>query len=243
MVLAHYLGDAGQMAICGEGNVSGKISDGRFLVKASGTVLQTLRPSELVEVRADTMLESLESDMSLTDEEVTALLLAARVSGKALKPSVETLFHAWLLTLPHVQFVGHVHPIAVNQVLASLSASVFARRRMFPDQVVCCGAESVLVPYADPGLALARHIRRRVRAFCERTGTAPKTILVRNHGIIACGSTPQDVMAALAMAEKAAAIFVGAASLGGPVFMDPHDIARIAGRADEHYRQKMLRRM
>jgi hypothetical protein len=42
------------------------------------------------------------------------------------------------------------------------------------------------------------------------------------------------------MAEKAAEIFVGAATLGGPVFLTSAQCERIAGRPDEHYRQKML---
>ena len=33
---------------------------------------------------------------------------------------------------------------------------------------------------------------------------------------------------------------VGAAALGGPVFLTPAQCERIAGRPDEHYRQKML---
>ena len=92
----------------------------------------------------------------------------------------------------------------------------------------------------DPGFVLARYIRDEVAAFKERTGTVPKTILLENHGIIAVGAHPSEVAAALAMAEKAARIFIGAAGLGGPVFMDEAEVFRIAGRTDEHYRQRML---
>ncbi len=240
LALAHDLGDARQMAICGEGNVSGKLSESRFLVKASGTRLGTLREHELVEIRTRPILNALAQDVPQTDAEVHALLMQARVDRTALKPSVETLFHAWLLTLAGVEVVGHVHAIAVNQILASPRAEEFARRRVIPDQVVYCGAASVLVPYVDPGIALAKDIRLRVRAFMAHTELVPKTILLKSHGIIALGKTHTDVMAALAMAEKAATIFVGAASLGGPLFMDPREVVRIAGRSDEHYRQAML---
>jgi hypothetical protein len=48
-------------------------------------------------------------------------------------------------------------------------------------------------------------------------------------------------MASLMMAEKAAKIFVGAAALGGPVFLTPENVARISGRSDEHYRRKVLK--
>src|SRR5690606_22302984 len=100
-----------------------------------------------------------------------------RVNSDALKPSVESLFHAWLLGLPDVRFVGHAHPVAVNQLLCSPGAQQFARKRLFPDQIVYCGAESVLVPYVDPVLVLARRIAAEVDAFRMRTGRLPVTIL------------------------------------------------------------------
>ena len=238
--LAHELGDGRQMSILGEGNISGGLEEGRFLVKASGTQLTTLRPEHLVEVNAAPVLEALQSGRDTPDEDVDRMLLDARTDPHALKPSVETLFHAWLLEMPGIRVVGHVHAIAVDQVLASPRKVEFATRRVIPDQVVYCGAESPLVPYVDPGLTLARRIMTEVNSFRDRTGRMPKTILLENHGIIAIGQHCREVAAALAMAEKAARIFVGAAALGGPVFMDPRQVRRIASRMDEHYRQRML---
>jgi rhamnose utilization protein RhaD (predicted bifunctional aldolase and dehydrogenase) len=105
---------------------------------------------------------------------------------------------------------------------------------------VLCGTESVLVPYAEPGMALCRSIREQVVAFVRRTGREPRIILLANHGIIAVGPSPKAVLGSLLMAEKAAEIFAGAAALGGPVFLTPAQCDRIAGRPDEHYRQKLL---
>ena len=103
-----------------------------------------------------------------------------------------------------------------------------------------CGIESVFVPYADPGLGLSQGIRQEVLAFVKRSGRDPKIILLQNHGIIAVGPSPKAVLGSLLMAEKAAEIFIGAAALGGPVFLTATQCERIAGRPDEHYRQKML---
>ena len=64
---------------------------------------------------------------------------------------------------------------------------------------------------------------------------------MQNHGIITLGGTWQSVLAAMLMAEKAARVFVGAAALGGPVFFSEENIARIAGRPDEAYRQRALK--
>jgi len=182
----------------------------------------------------------MEGEIEMDDAALKRLLLDARVDAEALQPSVESLFHAWLLQAPGVNYVGHTHPIAVNQILCSPRAEDFAAKRLFPDQIVYCGAESVLVSYVDPGLTLAREIARQVDAFRVRTGQMPKTILLKNHGLIALGSKHTEVMAALDMAEKAACILVGAASLGGPVFMAPNHVRRIDHRPDEHYRQRML---
>lgn len=238
--LSHELGrDDLHLAILGEGNTSARLNDGRILVKASGSGLSALTARDLVECRSSLLLSLLDTPRP-DDEVVDRTLLESRVHAKEKKPSVEVLFHAYLLTLPDVEFVGHAHPIGVNQVLCSPRAAEFAARRIFPDEVVCCGPESVFVPYTDPGHQLARALRKRTETFMKRHGAPPRVILLESHGIVTLGLTPEAVMAALLMAEKAAHLWVGAARLGGPTFMSSRDVRRIAGRSDEHYRRRML---
>jgi rhamnose utilization protein RhaD (predicted bifunctional aldolase and dehydrogenase) len=117
---------------------------------------------------------------------------------------------------------------------------VFAKRRLFPDEVVCCGPESVLVPYCDPGLKLAQAIRRQVESYRNREGILPRIILLQNHGLIAIGATPNAVLAATLMTVKSAEITLGTFAAGGPRYLSARDVVRIAGRSDEHYRQKAL---
>ena len=229
-----------ELAILGEGNTSQLLEDGRFAVKASGASLATLTAEDLT-VCDRTRLLGLLDQKHLSDAQVNEALLASRVDAAARKPSIETAFHAWLLTLSGVRFVGHTHPRTVNQILCSPRARDFSERRMFPDEIVVCGAASVFVPYTDPGLPLAREIRDRTRAFEERQGYVPRLILLQNHGLIALGATPNAVLAATLMAVKAASIFMGAAALGGPVFLTPPHVERIAGRTDEAYRQQQLK--
>ena len=238
--LSHQLGgERLRMAILGEGNTSVRIDEDTFAVKASGSNLASLTSADVTHCAFDRLLPLLDKS-SATDVEIDQALLAARLDPAAKKPSIEALFHAYLLTLPGVRCVGHVHAIAVNQILCSPRAREFAERRACPDEIVMCGVESVFVPYAEPGLGLSQAIRREVVTFVKRTGRDPKIILLQNHGIIAVGSSPKSVLGSLLMAEKAAEIFVGAASLGGPVFLTAEQCERIAGRPDEHYRQKML---
>ena len=240
LALSHDLGrEDRRLAILGEGNTSARVGDGTFLVKASGSNLSSLAVGNLTECRFSTLLELLDQKKS-KDQAVDDALLKSRVIASALKPSVEAMFHAWLLTLPGVHYVGHTHPIAVNSLLCSSHARNFAKRRLFPDEIVCCGPESVLVPYCDPGLKLAQSIRASVELYQRRQGGVPRVILLQNHGLIALGATPNAVLAATLMAVKAAEITLGAIAAGGVRYLSPRHVSRIAGRTDEHYRQRAL---
>lgn len=238
--LSHDLGRPEyQLALLGEGNTSARLDAETFLVKASGSRLMDLSSEQLVEVRAEAILPML--DQELGDEEIEAALIHSRVRKDAPKPSVETTFHAWLLRQEGIAFVGHTHPVSVNKILCSDRAVHFADRRLFPDEIVCCGPRSLLVDYVDPGTLLGSAIRSSFTSFVSENGFTPRVILVRNHGLIAVGPSAGSVLATTLMAAKAAEIFVGASTVGGPVFMDPADVARIAGRIDEKYRQQQLK--
>ncbi|HAL56836.1 MAG TPA: aldolase [Bacteroidetes bacterium] len=228
--LSHDLGreDRG-LAILGEGNTSARLSASTFLIKASGSNLKTLTRDDVVECDANLLLPLLDR-RSIGDEEVEAVLMSSRLDSRDRKPSVEALFHAYLLMLPGIDFVGHTHATAVCSVLCSPRAREFAMMRLFPDEIVCCDVASVFVPYTDPGLPLAKAIRHRTTAFLKKYRRPPRVILLENHGIITIGRSIEAVTAAMLMAEKAARIWLGAASLGGPQFLPAKDIARIVGR-------------
>lgn len=241
LALSHKLGDPSRgLAILGEGNTSAQLSAKTFLVKASGTCLGTLKEDEVVECSFSRLLPLLDKS-GLTDAEMDAALLASRVDATAKKPSVEALFHGYLLSLPEVNYVGHTHATAVNNILCSPRTRELAEKRMFPDEIVCCDVESVFIPYTDPGLKLAQEIQRGVQGFIAEHSRPPKIILMENHGLIALGKTTNAVIAGTLMTEKAAEVFIGAAALGGPRFLTAEQVARIAGRPDEKYRQKVLK--
>ena len=238
--LSHELGrENRRFAILGEGNTSVQLSDDLFAVKASGSSLSNLDRSGVALCQTQPVFDLFQTP-DATDDEIERVLLAARESENERKPSTEALFHAYLLSLQGVEFVGHTHPEAVNALLCSPHAREFAAKRLFPDQIVCCGATSPLVPYVHPGVPLALAIKREVEAHIARFGDVPRLVLLENHGLIALGKTPNAVLAATRMAEKAARIYLGAASIGGPVWMDDENVARIAGWSAEHYRQKVL---
>ena len=227
------------LAILGEGNVSARVGEGTFIVKASGSSLATLQEPDLVHCHTKPLLPLLDR-ADLTDEEIDRTLLACRVDQGSKKPSIETLFHVYLLGLTGIEFIAHTHPQTVNQILCSPRGRAFAEHRLFPDQIVYCGVASAFVPYTDPGLPLAQAIRRETQSFLSRYQDSPQTILLENHGLIAMGRNPQAVLTATLMMEKSARIFVGASSLAGPQFLTDESARRIARRADEDYRRRLV---
>jgi rhamnose utilization protein RhaD (predicted bifunctional aldolase and dehydrogenase) len=238
--LSHQLGrEERGFALLGEGNTSTRLDDSSFVVKASGSNLASLTESGVARLPIRRAFAASEGP-PLSDEATDEAMLAARVDETQKKPSTEALFHAYLLGLPDVSFVGHTHPIAVNGVLCGPRASTFARGRLFPDQIVCCGIEDVVIPYCNPGVPLARAIREGVEEFRARHERTPRTILLENHGLIAIGKTPEAVLATTLMAEKAARIFLGACASGEPRFLALEQAAYIAGWSAEHYRQRVL---
>ncbi|MCS7220783.1 MAG: class II aldolase/adducin family protein [Anaerolineae bacterium] len=227
-------------AILGEGNVSARIDDETFLVKASGAELRTLDENGLVEVSLQRALALLDAE-DISDASVKAGLVAAKVDPTATRhPSVETVLHALALTAGGATWVGHTHPTAVNAVLCSQAAESAYAGRLFPDEIVVCGPAPVFVPYTDPGVPLARCVREKIQAYMEEWGQPPKVILMQNHGLIALGSSPQEVLNITAMAVKVARVLLGTYALGGPRFLTEQQVTRIHTRPDEALRRRML---
>lgn len=226
------------LVIIGEGNTSSRVDSHTFWIKASGRGMQEIAESGFVEIHFEGILDLLDSDLS--GAALQEAMMAARVDPNGPRPSVEVTFHAMLLQGCDVSYIGHTHPLAVNRLLCSMRAEQFARNRLFPDEVVLCGPESVFVPYVDPGLPLAQAIRAQVRRYMDDYGEAPKVILMQNHGLIVLGQSPTEILNVTAMCVKAAGIFAGACAVGGPVFMSKADVMHIYRRPDEIYRRKLF---
>lgn len=241
VAMSRRLGDPSlDYVILGEGNTSAGVDATTFFVKASGVSLRDIAESGFVRVRRAPIMELLERP-SVSDEEIQTALMRARVNSlTAARPSVETLLHAYLLSLPGVQFVGHTHPTPVNAILCSRRAEEAIAGRLFPDEIVCCGPAPVWVPYVDPGHPLARALRARVEAYMDEHGAPPRIILMQNHGLIALGRTALEVESATAMYVKTARILLGTCAFGGPNFLSPEHVRRIHTRPDEKYREKQI---
>ena len=102
--LSHEIGRTElRLAILGEGNTSAKLSDTQFAVKASGSCLATLAEGD-VTICENEKLISLLDRKTISDEAIHQTLLDSRFKGNGKKPSVEAMFHAWLLTIRRSRF-------------------------------------------------------------------------------------------------------------------------------------------
>jgi rhamnose utilization protein RhaD (predicted bifunctional aldolase and dehydrogenase) len=228
-----------ELAILGEGNTSVDCGDGTFWVKASGSSLGTLGESDVSRVRFEPILRLLERE-SLGEEEIEQELVAALSDKGYKKPSVETFFHALCLTEGGARWVGHTHAVSANGILCSKVGAEPFLRHIFPDAIVVCGKAPAVVPYIDPGFALAKAIQAELRRYREAHGGPPKLLLMINHGLTALGQTAREVLNIMLMADKWARILLGTFALGGPRFLPESEVERIDGRLDEHYRRRKL---
>jgi len=224
--------------ILGEGNTAAIEDEHSFWVKASGFSLNRIGPSGFVQVRFAPLLRALEGQPD--DANAAAGLQAAKVIADSPRPSVETYLHAIALREGGAQFVGHTHPTVVNRVLCSRVGEEAVSGRLFPDEIVSCGAAYLYLPYCDPGLALAQEFRRALQRFMADQGEAPRVVLIQNHGLIVLGRSPAEVLATTAMTCKAFDVLWGTYALGGPHYLSPAQVARIGGRPDEHYRRGLI---
>lgn len=209
-----------EFTICGEGNVSVRVDENTFLIKASGTSLHTLSKEDLTLCNTN----------------------GAQIDLSHKKASIETSFHAWIMkTFPDINFIAHTHPPQTTKILCSEPSVLydFAEHRWFPDQIVRNGIKSCVVPYAPPGGAILRLVEKHVSKFVDKEGYFPKLILLQNHGIISASASMKDCAASTLMCEKSADIFIGAKLLGGIKFLTQQEVADVDTCPNENYRRNM----
>jgi rhamnose utilization protein RhaD (predicted bifunctional aldolase and dehydrogenase) len=231
--------EARDWASVAEGNVSALLDPDSMLVKASGSRMREAKPSDFVQVRLAALLDLLDV-AEAGDKEVREAFDAGLVHPGSKRPSVESLLHAVCLTEGQARVVAHSHPAAVNSFLCSERPELLVEGSLFPDQIVVLGRHRLLVPYTDPGLALARRVRTQLTDFVRRRHVPPKAIYLANHGFFALGSSAQEALDITEMAAKTARILLGSITVGGPAFLSADDCERIDTRPDEVLRRKML---
>lgn len=221
--LSHAVGrHPSRMAIWHEGACAAKTWDGYFFVSRRGANLSELAAADLVKM-------NLEKTAALISQETVSEETFAELQtgpGAAL-PSLDAILFAWLLSLDENKFAVHAQPVEVNQILGSPRARQFAERRTVAHEVPARGVSSVLMPYADPGLPQAREVKRKLALWRDRYKVVPKLLFIQNHGMITLGNSREEILLAAELAIKSARIFIGAALMGGPVFLTPDNVQHL----------------
>jgi len=226
-------------AILAEGNTSVRTEPGRMLVKASGSSLGSSTSADFVELRTSPLIDLVNSH-GASDDEVSEAMRDAKLDPGAPRPSMEALLHAVCMEETDASVFAHTHPVAINALLCSDQAELLVAGSLFPDQVVVLGRHNLLIPYADPGLALARAVRDGLRRHVDQHARPPKVAYLTNHGIFALAADTAEAVAITDMSIKAARILSGALAVGRPRFLSATEAERIDTRPDELLRRKLL---
>lgn len=224
--------------ILGDGNSSARMDGETYYVKASGAHMENIRPEQFVSLRTAHVLKMLDRE-SMSDEEIAACLEDSKLNPLDPHPSIESVLHALAIELCGANYVGHTHPTAWVGILSSRNAEDAISGRIFTEQVNICGPAALFIPYLDPGLPLAQAVKERMKTFIAQYGEPPREILLQNHGLIALGHSPQEVLNITAMSVRAARVLSTTYALGGPQFLSQEEVERIRSRMDEKFRRNI----
>jgi rhamnose utilization protein RhaD (predicted bifunctional aldolase and dehydrogenase) len=168
------------------GNTSIK-EGGTICIKASGLWLMQARQRDvMVPVALDALLDALEKDDPSTEQAQDFVIAERNPSG--LRPSIETTVHA----LMPQKVVIHVHCVETIATAVEVNGEAAAASRL-------SGIPHVFVPYARPGLPLAR-------AIAARTKSDTSVLILGNHGLAVAGETVAEAEALLAEVSKRLAL-------------------------------------
>jgi rhamnose utilization protein RhaD (predicted bifunctional aldolase and dehydrogenase) len=205
--------------IQGEGNTSVRIDEGTFWIKASGADPANADARSFLRVRLGDVLGMIDGP-SMTEQEVRAQLAAAMVNPDTPgSPSIETATHALCLSLGEATFVGHTHPTPMCAILCARDAQAAFAGSAYGHEAQVCG-KPLFVPYAPVGQPLARVVRDGLLVYRDQHGQPPRVILLQNHGLVALGRTPDEVLYITALMVKTARILLGTQAWGGPHFVE-----------------------
>lgn len=195
--ISKYSGMREDLVQAGGGNSSFKISEERMAIKASGFQLADVTEENgyaLVnpKIIRDRFLNC-EDLSALTDEDSKAILNEAFIEGK--KPSIETFLHA-----VSGKYTLHTHSMVVN-VLTCRKGGMDILKELFP--------EALMVPYATPGVELAKaYFYEYKKATSDKT-KAFDVVFLQNHGLVVSADTAEKVIEKTEFVTKKLEDFLG----------------------------------
>jgi rhamnose utilization protein RhaD (predicted bifunctional aldolase and dehydrogenase) len=160
------------------GNTSIK-EGGTLWIKASGLWLMHARSRDvMVPVDMDPLLDAVERDDPAAEKAQQFVIADQNPSG--LRPSIETTVHA----LMPQKIVVHVHCVDTIATAVQTNGEALAAERL-------AGLPHAFVPYARPGLPLAKAIAAVIRDDTS-------VLVLGNHGLAVAAETVENASALLA---------------------------------------------
>jgi len=176
--MSKYAGMREDLVQAGGGNSSFKMKKDVMFIKASGYQLADITEKKGYsiinpQIIADFFLGSDDLD-KITDVDSRNILKKAFIDGE--RPSIETFLHAI-----SGRYTLHTHPVIVN-ILACRKDGMTLLGELFPD--------ALIVPYATPGVALAKMYFKVFRGKKVNNGI----VFLQNHGLVVSGSDSAEVI-------------------------------------------------
>lgn len=180
--MSKYAGMREDLVQAGGGNSAVKLEAGKMVIKASGYQLADVTENEgyaIVDPRVirDSFLNCEDIDL-MTEKGSKDILKKAYIEGK--KPSIETFLHSI-----SGKYSLHTHPTVVN-VLACRKDGEQILEELFKD--------SLIVPYATPGVELAKTYFKYYKNYKEIHKTEPKVVFLLNHGLLVSAESAEEVI-------------------------------------------------
>lgn len=186
--MSKYAGMREDLVQAGGGNSAYKLLDDKMVIKASGFQLGDVTENEgYAIVNPKIIKEAFLSCVDLntmTDGESKRVLQEAFIEGA--RPSIETFLHSI-----SGKYSLHTHPIVVNALTCRKNGKGILQE-LFP--------EALLVPYATPGVELAKAYFTEYKKYKMVHKDEPQYVFLMNHGFLASAETAEEV---ITLTEKA----------------------------------------
>lgn len=182
ITMSRYAGMREDLVQAGGGNSAFKISSQRMAIKASGVQLADVTAEigyAIVnpEIIKNAFLNCDNFD-TITEKKSKEILAEAYIEGE--RPSIETFLHSI-----SGRYSLHTHPIVVNALTC---------RKSGIDEIIGLFPNALIVPYANPGVELAKAYFREYRMYIKKHKSDPKYVFLMNHGFLASADTAEEVI-------------------------------------------------
>lgn len=180
--ISKYAGMREDIVQAGGGNAAFKATKDKMFIKASGFQLADVTETEgFAIVNPSVIREAFLTDKNvegMNENEGKKILNAAFIEGS--RPSIETFLHSI-----SGRYSLHTHPIVVNAITCRKNGRDILNR-LFPD--------ALFVPYATPGIELAKAYFTAYRGRADKPDQIFDTVFLQNHGLLVSADTAEAVI-------------------------------------------------